>query len=703
MASRDHESEDESLYEDSPSDGYFDHHDVPQQNYVQDTEDASAAKAREARQRQASRSRGRQRSISPQSSRASLPSPSARSWISEEGPIRDAGPVVTSGPPPPAYFEALGNRSQSQVLADTAQTRYAGHPDESTALMATTDSSAGYGTHSSTPRTPFDDSRPPQSMSGDADLESYRSHVSTKPKRKRRRCGRIVSFLLKVVVALCVILVMTSFARMSQDDSPSQRVRLMHSVDWAESLLTPLQPTTPAAPDNDRGEKPLPPEKSTSTRAGAPTTSVPTAPTPTAPKVPTPTMPGVPSDHRAAVCAFVHYSQTYYYSFKSPKSFSLVEFLEYHQASSDIRGIVRVLPAGKDQAPDILVGIVVATTAHQIVKDVVFEVDSESLYLKEPIILDGDRSATGRKCIDVYIDVFVKSAIELSSFEIATEHLDLVVQADLFDENDVGKLGMDHTASGGLIVGNAVNNTEFNTVIGKIDIAYWSSRETRIETMTGSITGRYALRDLLSVKSQSGRISVSVDPKPADKTSPAPADFTASTASGSIDIKFPLDGHIPEREYRSRVESNSGSIEGSYLLGLMSSFRTTAGSITATVLPYAADLFASTLRTETRVGRTQLELLSPYKDPRNVINRLHSSHSSISGSLDLKYPVDWEGVVDAETTHGSLRIKGKDLEVVKRHDGVLGSRLVAKRGEGASRLDLSSTSGSIDAVIGREF
>lgn len=417
---------------------------------------------------------------------------------------------------------------------------------------------------------------------------------------------------------------------------------------------------------------------------------------PVSPGYPSPPR-GKPNDHRAAICAFEHFSDAHYYAFQSPDSFALYEFIESYQTSPDIQGRVRVLPARSDQEPNILVVMSYATSAQYIINGIHAEEESDSLYLRKLVDSAQAGTTSRRSCLDIYIDIYVKQDIELATFEIATDHLDLTIQSELFDGKDQDSVIKAPRGSQGLFISNT---TELNAVRGNVDIAYWSSRETRVETISGSITGHFALRDLLSIKTQSGSVTVSVDPKPSDKAAPAPAEFIAASTSGSLNVHFPLDSDIPEREYRSRVESQSGSVRGSYLLGLLASFKTTAGSITATILPYAADMFASTLRTDTSVGRTEIEVLSPYKNPGRIIDRLHSMHTSISASLELKYPDEWEGVVEAATVSSSINLKGKDLHKLEQQEAPWAKHQVAKKGHGSSKMDLKSTSGSIDAMIG---
>ena len=288
--------------------------------------------------------------------------------------------------------------------------------------------------------------------------------------------------------------------------------------------------------------------------------------------------------------------------------------------------------------------------------------------------------------MDVIISI--RPDVDIADLEIATEHLNLHVDSSLFDKGNHFSVR---------------NSTEFTTIQGNVSVAYWSSRDTTIDVVSGSISGTYALRDVLSIKTRSGSINVDVKPRAVDELAPAPADFVAATTSGSIVARFPIFGSvadIPEREYRTRTETNSGAISGTYILGSVSTFKTTSGSITADVLPYSADSYSSSLRTQTRSGHTNVNVLSPFVTGDRALSRLRSSHKSLSSGLTLKYPQEWEGLIAGGTLSGSLTVQGKDVRVLDLKKGPVGTKIRARKGYGQSRLDFSATSGSVDLIVG---
>ncbi|GAB7351182.1 hypothetical protein MBLNU459_g1629t1 [Dothideomycetes sp. NU459] len=388
-----------------------------------------------------------------------------------------------------------------------------------------------------------------------------------------------------------------------------------------------------------------------------------------------------PDPRHSLDCPFEYYSDSFFYKFESPQNFQFVELLEEStHLSGGIGGQVRITSPLEGQTAAIVVGLGIATTAPWYVSQVNIKQGPESLYLKAPTLLKKGRASARKPCMGIYVTIFVRPDIKLSSFEIATENLDLTVEAAAFD------ISQRHDADEIYIS----NTTDFTVLSGDVSVAYWASRETRIDVTSGSVSGHYALYDLLSVKTRSGSISISVEPKPADKTSPHSADFTASSMSGSVSVHFQtgrFEDEIPDREYRTHVETKSGSISGFYIHGLSSTFRTMSSSIQVKLLPYTPDAYASTLRTETNSGHTHVELLPSYKQPEIPIARMHSVHKSKSSSLSLVYPQQWVGVIDGETVSAHISLRGKDVEITKSYKGPVGTHIIAKKGSGGSRLD----------------
>jgi len=231
----------------------------------------------------------------------------------------------------------------------------------------------------------------------------------------------------------------------------------------------------------------------------------------------------------------------------------------------------------------------------------------------------------------------------------------------------------------------------------------FESRKTYIEVDAGSVTGEYGLYDILSIVTRAGSVKTDVLPKPADTHNPANAELHVSSEVGSININFPPEGaEIPERDYYTRISTSQGRICGSFLHGRNTSLSTHAGSIEAQLLPYAANLYNSTLSVVTGAGSQQIVLRSPYRDPGTAIKGLSSGHHTSVASLKLKYPPEWEGTITGMTTLGGLKLGGDGVRVIEEgRIGLAGRFVKAEKGEAeGSRLLFGSEVGSADVVVG---
>ncbi|KAH0344760.1 hypothetical protein KCU81_g4678, partial [Aureobasidium melanogenum] len=383
------------------------------------------------------------------------------------------------------------------------------------------------------------------------------------------------------------------------------------------------------------------------------------------------------------------------FTFHAPRSFSFVEITEgAHNPSSDINGQVRVMLGEEDQEHPLYIELRIAKSTAAQHSQFKIEYTGESLRVNAPAY----SPSSYRACMEIDLRIWIKPGAQLEHLEIATEHLDIRVEPGLFPPS------LETTRSGQSDAYYISNNTDFITVIGSLYAAYWESgRETRIDTVSGSISGRFSLKDVLSVKTVSGNININVEPKAESPTDPRPASFEAITVSGGIKAIFPMSStiaEIPPRFYHTKVESRSGSVHGNYIHGINTDITTSSGSIDVNVLPYTADSTGSWLRTESAVGGIHVNVLPSYEDPEDVMGHLRSVHKTKSGSLHIKYPQQWEGKIEAVTMSGSVKLRGKDVEVLKRWSGAVGAHVVAQKGEASSAMDLSTSSGSVDATIG---
>ncbi|CAG8976925.1 hypothetical protein HYALB_00008836 [Hymenoscyphus albidus] len=274
----------------------------------------------------------------------------------------------------------------------------------------------------------------------------------------------------------------------------------------------------------------------------------------------------------------------------------------------------------------------------------------------------------------------------------------------------------------------------------------FESRRVFVETTSGTINGIYPLMDFLGLSSQSGDINVGVLPKEVLPEAPTPADLEVQTATGSIQVDLPIanqnnpDFIPPPRNYITNVHSSSGTIEGTYYLGSLGSFKSTSASLDFNILPIVTSGdteqvdFVSRFETHTVSGTTNITVLdpifithlvspttpaasspssnqdnppgdsSPYltvpplralfghpsftplpdsTTPSTAMKKLrtlHSKHSSNSANVSVVYPNVWEGSIHAKTISGDISVKGEGLRTIKERTGYAYKEFLARKG-----------------------
>lgn len=247
---------------------------------------------------------------------------------------------------------------------------------------------------------------------------------------------------------------------------------------------------------------------------------------------------------------------------------------------------------------------------------------------------------------------------------------------------------------------SVTNKTSISVAASTVDLAPFNSRETRIETISGSISGQYALLDHLSFRTITGSVNVDIVPKEPNDDLSRPAVFTATSLSGSIRADFETK-NIPARDYRTTIDTKMGSIDGSFIHGSSTVIQSVEGSVNAELLPYNVTDRPSTIKTSTDSGQMKIKILSPYPETEKALAQLTSTHQSISGMIDLTYPQEWSGRVEGSAVSGKIHLQGRDLELVhKSVDVPGGSTLVAKKGEGSSAMQFNSNTGSCEVRVG---
>ena len=253
----------------------------------------------------------------------------------------------------------------------------------------------------------------------------------------------------------------------------------------------------------------------------------------------------------------------------------------------------------------------------------------------------------------------------------------------------------------------------------------FESRSINARTISGNILGNWPLNESLALASTSGDIRVSITPKESAQ-SRSTASLDLSTVSGRIEAVEPifecddLNKWIPPRYYSVHVSSTSGNIYAALACGgsgVLTEFRNISGKIKADLLPmvdWDNNGRYTMLETTSTSGDTEVCVLeaccirktddgswTANLDPDVALNRLQSTHNSVSGNISLCYPTSWEGNFFANSMSGGLKVYGPEVLIVWRQD--IPKRLQARKGaENSSSIQISTMSGGVEALIGEE-
>ncbi|SLM34623.1 Domain of unknown function DUF4098 [Lasallia pustulata] len=224
-------------------------------------------------------------------------------------------------------------------------------------------------------------------------------------------------------------------------------------------------------------------------------------------------------------------------------------------------------------------------------------------------------------------------------------------------------------------------------------------RRTIVHTTSNSITGNYPLLDLLDLETTSGSIYVTVSAEEPDEDGPAQAaEFVAKSTSGDIRANLASLTGIPSRKYITHVSSQSGTVSGTYFLSSMTSFTTTSGSINIMLLPATYGSDSPSVATSSTSESQDIVVLGG-QDP-TVLRTLSLSSQSISGTITVRCPRDFEGTIFARTTSGHISVSGQGVNIVRDVHSPGSKYVEATKGSGAGRIDVGTTSGDVHVFIG---
>lgn len=292
----------------------------------------------------------------------------------------------------------------------------------------------------------------------------------------------------------------------------------------------------------------------------------------------------------------------------------------------------------------------------------------------------GTNSSTGTACLGMSVVIYMAPGMRLETLNVSSTHMGMQIHQ-----------GVNFSVN---------NSTSISLGTGTLDSVAFDSRKTWLESVSGSISGKYALADLVAIKTQSGSVSVDIEPKPAVKAASKAAIFKAESHAGSIRVDFERN-RIPERDYQTYINTTVGSVAGTFIHGSKTVISSDAGFIDIDLLPYRSGNYPSIIDTLTQSGQTSFTLRTPYKTKHIPLTGLVSKHTTTSGAMELKYPQEWEGHVNGTSMSGSLHMQGKDLELIDKNNAPKKNHVEARKGEGKSSLTFDTVNGACEVQIGK--
>ena len=304
-----------------------------------------------------------------------------------------------------------------------------------------------------------------------------------------------------------------------------------------------------------------------------------------------------------------------------------------------------------------------------------------SLTVGDPSVPDSFKGMpAGSACLGMSIVLYMAPGATLENLDVTSSHLGMQV----------------HNG----VKFSVTNKTSVSLGSGTLDSIAFDSRETYLQTTSGSISGAFSLSDLISVNTKSGSVNIDVEPKAVTAGIAPAALFAATSHSGSMRIDFKRK-HIPARDYQVFLNTTVGSIDGAFIHGSKTQIASVAGSVKADILPYSSGDTASLIETSTHSGLMSIRLRSPYTGKGVPMTALTSTHTSISGAIDLEYPTEWQGYINGTTLSGSLHLQGQGLQLMHENDEPGSNHVEAQKGGGKSTMKFDTVSGGCDLTIGK--
>jgi hypothetical protein len=299
----------------------------------------------------------------------------------------------------------------------------------------------------------------------------------------------------------------------------------------------------------------------------------------------------------------------------------------------------------------------------------------------DPSYADGfDGIGKKTHCLGMSLVIYIAAGVAIDTLKVDATHLGMQIHQ-----------GVDFSVT---------NSTHISLTKSSLDAASFNSRETYLKTISGSISGMYALHDLVSIEAKSGSINIDIEPKPAGSGSSQPAIFMVDAVSSSVRTDFKRK-HIPDRDYQVYINTTVGSVDGRFIHGSRTEIKSIAGFVNADLLPFKSGDYVSEISTQTDSGQTSVTVRTPYHAQGMPMTGLYGVHRTVSGELDLTYPQEWVGQVNGTSLSGALHLQGADVELLQEVAEPQKNHVEAKKGSGGGRIYFDSASGECEIKIGK--
>lgn len=479
------------------------------------------------------------------------------------------------------------------------------------------------------------------------------------------------------------------------------------------------------------------------------------------PQTPAPSQPGLPALQplQPTFCSKAPYrfpEQIMAVGFSQGRNLSFVQDLASRSGPATVRIGGQINIRKLDQGGDPRVLLEIVTNDKDMRLDVLADEADQAMRITAPKHAGGTAEGDG-PCVEMRATIFVPEGGELLLLGVKTTHLDILLLDDLSLkvtkysrlESDLGDIisAIDQPrayTSNALAFGGG---PDFIYAPAKSTYTF-DSRITEVHNVVGNIGGTWPLYDVLGLHTTGGNTQVSIAPQPVLESAPKSAVLSLSSVSGSISATEPIHAldQMPVRDYLVDLHSTSGKVRGALAFSMGIELKSTASDLAVDLLPVldqakVSALSPAQLETGTTSGTTAVRVLDPVwhgqKPPSanksapstpatskasdaalgpaatldqiraeitapRLMDCLQAVHKSTSGNIGLKYPQSWVGDFVADSTAGTLNVRGPDVKVTKSTGGWGHSELKAYKGSSgnASTIQARTMIGNVDCSIG---